>query len=371
MSDTPRVVVYGASGYTGKLIAWKLAELGIPFIAAGRSQERLEEQMKLVPELEGAAYECRAVEHSVEALGELFKDADIVYNVTGPFMQIGHEVVEAALNAGCHYLDTTGEQDWMFLLKREWGQKFEDAGLLLCPACSWMWVGGLLAAEIALETPGVDSLDMVYIADSGTSVASTKSFLRMCTKPQYFIEHNELVMWPYATAYDIYIPGQSRTTKSLPWGGGGETVWFEDDDRVRNSTTLIAFKNPEMFGAILQVLVDFEEKHRHLSAEEQEEVTNQIGGAIVTEEPGREDPDLNRSIVVCHGRGNTVSRSVVLRGNSPYIQTGRLAAITVQRILSGKMRAVGFASPAEAFGTRELISCLAEEGLLAWEATSV
>lgn len=371
MSDKPRVVVYGASGYTGKLICWKLAEIGIPFIASGRSQKRLEEQMKLIPELKGAAYECRAVEHNVKALTELFKGADIVYNVAGPFMQLGHEVVEAALNAGCHYLDTTGEQDWMFVLKRDWGKKFEKAGLLLCPACSFMWTAGMLAAEIALETPGVDTLDLIYLADSGTSVASTKSFLRMCTKPQYFIEHNELVMWPYATAYDIFIPGMSRIIKSLPWGGGGEVVWYEDDDRVRNTTVLVAFKNAAMFGAILGVLEEFEEKYRHLSAEEQEEVTNQIGGTIVSEEPGREDPDLNRCVIVCHGRGNMTSRSVILRGNSPYLQTGRLAATACQNILSGKLHAVGFAASVKAFGARTLMTCLAEQGLHTWEATSV
>jgi short subunit dehydrogenase-like uncharacterized protein len=55
---TAEVVIYGASGYTGKLIAWHMAEYGIPFIAAGRSQQRLEEQMAKVPELEGHDYEC-------------------------------------------------------------------------------------------------------------------------------------------------------------------------------------------------------------------------------------------------------------------------------------------------------------------------
>jgi len=371
MSNKPRVAVYGASGYTGKLAAWKLAELGIPFIAAGRSQSRLEEQMKLVPELEGATYECRAVEHNVADLIALFEDVDIVYNFAGPFMQLGHEVVEASLNAGCHYLDSTGEQDWMFVLKRKWGQKFEDAGLLLCPACSFMWTAGLLAAEIALETPGVDTLDIIYLADSATSVASTKSFVRMCTKPQYFLEHNELVMWPYATSYDIAIPGMSRIMKSLPWGGGGETVWFDTDDRVRNVTTLTAFKNIEMFGAVLNVLKEFEEKYRHLPSEEQEEITNQIGGTIVSEEPAREELDKNRCVIVCHGRGNMTSCSIVLRGTSPYIQTGRLAATAVQRIQCGKLKKTGFASAAEAFGARVLLASLAEEGLYTWEATSV
>ena len=57
MSTNYEVVLYGASGYTGKLTAWKLAEAGIPFIAAGRSQANLEKEMALVPELKGHDYQ--------------------------------------------------------------------------------------------------------------------------------------------------------------------------------------------------------------------------------------------------------------------------------------------------------------------------
>ena len=60
---TAPVIVYGASGYTGKLIAWHLAEARIPFVAAGRSKTRLEEQMAKVPELSGADYEIIEVPH--------------------------------------------------------------------------------------------------------------------------------------------------------------------------------------------------------------------------------------------------------------------------------------------------------------------
>lgn len=51
-----KVVVYGASGYTGKLICWKLAERRIPFIATGRNGARLEAEMARVPELKGRDY---------------------------------------------------------------------------------------------------------------------------------------------------------------------------------------------------------------------------------------------------------------------------------------------------------------------------
>ena len=50
------VVIYGASGYTGRLVAEHLREFGLPFIAAGRNRERIEEAMRLVPGIENARY---------------------------------------------------------------------------------------------------------------------------------------------------------------------------------------------------------------------------------------------------------------------------------------------------------------------------
>ncbi len=72
MSTNHPVVVYGASGYTGKLVAWKLAKRGIPFIAAGRDKGRLEAEMAKVPELKGHDYRCVAVQHDKAALTDLF-----------------------------------------------------------------------------------------------------------------------------------------------------------------------------------------------------------------------------------------------------------------------------------------------------------
>jgi len=365
---TPPVVVYGASGYTGKLIAWHLAEARIPFIAAGRSRERLDAQMARVPELAGAAYETREAAHDVDALTDLFRGARIVYNVSGPFMQLGDPVVEAALAAGCHYLDTTGETDWMAQVRDRYGERFAAAGLLLAPASSYMWAAGNLAAEIALETPGVDSLDILYLADSSTSVASTKSFLRMCTKPQFHLEHNEMVMWPYATAYDVRSPDQHRLFKALPWGGGGEPIWYRDDPRVTNCTVLVGFKNQTLFGGVLKVLEDFERDHRHLDSEAQEAVTNEIGRKITEVEPEREDPARNRSVISCIGRGDMAGVTVTLRGNSPYLQTGALAAEACRRILDGRLLAKGFVSPGKAFGARAILNAWAERGYHCWEA---
>ena len=371
MNQNYQVVVYGASGYTGKLIAWKLAQRSIPFIAAGRNQKRLVEEMAKVPELKGHDYRCVEVSHDRKALGELFAGRRVVINVAGPFMQLGRPVVEAALAAGCHYFDTTGETDWMGLLKKEFGAPFATKKLALVPANSYMWAEGNLAVEIALETPGIDTLDLVYLADSQVSVASTLSFMRMCTKPQYYLLNNQLAEWPAATAYHVAIPGEHQPFMSLPWSGGGEPFWYEDDERVRNIKVLVAFRNQDAMKAILGVLQTFEVEAKHLAPAKQEEWTNARGAAFTQVEPPREDPDLNRSVLSCYGRGNTNSVSVILRGNSPYLQTGVIAAEAARRALLGQLKKVGFSSPTKLVGARNLLGVLAEEGYLSWDAKNV
>ncbi len=367
--STPEVVVYGASGYTGKLISWQLAALGIPFIAAGRSQSRLEEQAARVPELAGARYECRAVEHDERALAALFAGRRIVYNVAGPFMQMGEPVVRAALAAGCHYLDTTGETDWMLYLRGKYGQAYAARDLILAPASSFMWAAGQMAAELALETPGIDTLDIAYLADSNTSVASTMSFMRMLTKPQCQLLNRALVPWPEASAFQIALPGLHTILTALPWGGGGEPIWYEHDPRVRNCSVLVAFRNQAVVDAVLGLLREFHAQHRDKPEAERERITNEMGNRLVSREPDRENPDVNRSIISCHGRGNVNSISVVLRGNSPYIQTGVIAAEACARILRREYGAVGFTSVGVSLGARRLIAANAERGYLAWQST--
>jgi len=365
-----QVVVYGASGYTGKLIAWHLAEAKIPFIAAGRNLKKLKEQMAAVPECEGHDYKCVKVDHDEAALAKLFDGKQVVYNVVGPFMQLGETVVKAALKSGCHYFDTTGETEWMTLLRDKYGEKFKKANLTLCPAASYMWAYGGIAAEIALETPGIDSLDILYFADPDTSIASTKSFLSMCTRPQYFLEHNKMVQWPMATSFDTKSPDSHMIYGALPWSGGGETVWYEHDPRVRNCSTLVALKKRDTFNTIVGFLKEFEEKYSGLSIPEQEAITNEVGGQLTTTEPGREHPDINRHVTTCIGRSNMGGVLVTLRGNSPYAQTGAMAAEMSRRALIGKIKEVGFCSPALAIGARELAAFLSENGFLSWDVSA-
>jgi short subunit dehydrogenase-like uncharacterized protein len=155
------VIVYGASGYTGRLVCEYLREYNVPFVAAGRDKARIQEAMDKVPGIDTIEHDIIEVAHDVEPLTELFTGASVVCNTVGPFAQYGREVVEACLNAGCHYLDTTGEQDWLIVCDQEYGPRMAEEDLLLAPGVAQMYTTSEIAAQLCLEKPGVDTLDIL------------------------------------------------------------------------------------------------------------------------------------------------------------------------------------------------------------------
>ena len=70
MDSKRPVVVYGANGFSGRLIVEYLREFNVPFIAAGRSRERLENVIHHVPGIETADYEIAEVGESVDELAD-------------------------------------------------------------------------------------------------------------------------------------------------------------------------------------------------------------------------------------------------------------------------------------------------------------
>lgn len=366
MSNERRVLIYGANGYTGKLVAESLAKRNMPFYFAGRTRAKLETALAVVKERHDGLVDAEIVtaSNNPEELRPLFEKVDVVINVSGPFMQIGWPIVETALEMNCHYLDTTGEQDWTAAINQKYGQAFADKGLLLCPACSYMWSAGALAAEVVLETEGIDSLDICYQIDHGLpSEASTKSFLRMVCNDvsQYYLELNELKVWPNDVKQLVSMPHRNAILGAHPWGGACEPLWFKDDPRVRNCKVLTAI-GEHLIDPVIDVIKAFNEVAPGLSQQEREEWTNQMGSQMDTGEPQKDDVDVQRSVVVCYGQGQQVTTQYVMNLSAPYSWTGEMCAEGAQRLLSNQLKHTGFQSAAKAFGHRELISTFHELG---------
>lgn len=357
MSNTPKVLIYGASGYTGKLVAECLSKRNIPYYFAGRNPEKLAASLKIVEERLGHKADATVVQanNTVEELTPLFREVDVVINVAGPFMQLAWPVVEACLETNTHYLDTTGEQDFVIAVRDKYNEAFAAKNLLLSPANSYMWCAGALAIEVALETEGVDSVDLTYqINDALPSQASTKSFIRMVNNPQYYLKNNEMVEWQGDRHFTINVPHLSQPALALPWSGGCEPVWYQHDDRVLNCKVLTAFGD-EVIEAVVGLIHRFNEESKGMSAEEKEALTNQYGDEMTPEEPPKDSPDIHRTVITCIGQGRQVTTVFPLSLNAPYTFTGEICTEAAERLLNGDVKATGFQSAAGAFGHRELI----------------
>jgi NAD(P)-dependent dehydrogenase (short-subunit alcohol dehydrogenase family) len=362
MTRKANIIVYGASGYTGQIIMERLAALGLPFVAAGRDRSRLQAAVAKLPASCRGFAEIAAVRHTKEDMTKLFEGAQIVINVTGPFGQIGRPVLEAALAARCHYLDTTGETDWIMTVRDQFGAQFAKAGRIACPALAYMWTAGQLACELALEHGDIDSLDIVYGPGSAPTIASTLSFLRMVTKPQYRLVNNAMDAWPPDARVSVTLPHMHEIMPGLPWGGGAEPIWYAQDPRVRNCRVVVALQSGPMVDWILDCTRRYQEVAHTKSSGELEELTNEWGRAIASTPP-REDVAVNRNVISCKARGAFAGREIMLYGSAPYEQTGTLMAEGARQLLAQKVTARGFVSPAAAFGARKLLGALAKAGL--------
>ncbi|WP_225097506.1 trans-acting enoyl reductase family protein [Streptomyces sp. CoH27] len=365
MSDRRPVVIYGASGYTGRLVAEYLREYSIPFVAAGRNKARLQEIMNAVPGIETADYEIAEVDGSVESLAALFEGRKVVCNTVGPFLRHAPAVLEAALRAGCHYLDTAGEQSHQLAVLDEWGPKYAAAGLAVSTAVSMQYAVPDIVARIVLETPGIDTLEIGQYTRNIPTVGSTQSMFDVIRKDAYYLEDNLLKKYDGIVQQDMVVPGTTLVVPGLNWGGTAMPVFFRDDRRVRNCRMFVAMQNEK--GDIPQRVREAERMFKVLFQWLPEEklypALDKVAATMTPNTPARENRQVNRSVDWCTGRGNNVTARAVIHGTSGYQITGLVQAYAAMRLLGKTFNGVGFRSPAQLVGHRELMGALEAYGL--------
>jgi short subunit dehydrogenase-like uncharacterized protein len=171
-----RIVVFGATGYTGELIASRLAAAGAAPVLAGRSEERLAD---LAARLGGLDV-VRADAMRQNTVFELVTSSDdVLISTVGPFSKWGQPAVRAAVAAGCTYLDTTGEPDFVRRVFEEFGPPAARSGARLLTAMGYDYAPGALAGALALAEAGPDAVrvDVGYYA-TGEGIASLSAGTR-------------------------------------------------------------------------------------------------------------------------------------------------------------------------------------------------
>lgn len=174
-----RVILFGATGYTGELTARELVAQGTRPILAARSAERVAALADELGGLESAAANIQ----DPSSIRDLLSKGDALITTVGPFTRMGDPALDAARSAGAHYVDSTGEPAWIRRVFRQ-TDDLAAAGIAAVPAFGFDYVPGNLAAALALDAAsGVPAtVDVGYftrgpVKASGGTMASAGGVL--------------------------------------------------------------------------------------------------------------------------------------------------------------------------------------------------
>lgn len=131
----PRIVVFGASGYTGRLVVASLLARGVDPVLAGRSAASL--QPLAAPN--GLTYRT-ADATDPSTVRALVVAGDVLVSTVGPFSRYGYAAAAAAADAGAHYVDSTGEVDFVQQLQEQFSDRAAANGATMVPAFGYDYV---------------------------------------------------------------------------------------------------------------------------------------------------------------------------------------------------------------------------------------
>ncbi|MGH3936086.1 MAG: saccharopine dehydrogenase family protein [Pseudonocardiaceae bacterium] len=145
-----RIVLFGATGYTGGRTAAAMVRRGLRPVLAGRDAGRLALLARRLGKLEVATAD---VSDAVSVRALISRD-DVLVSTVGPFMRLGEPALRAAVDAGAIYLDSTGEPPFIRRVFEEFGPCAEQTGASLITAFGNDYVPGNLAGALALRLAG-------------------------------------------------------------------------------------------------------------------------------------------------------------------------------------------------------------------------
>ncbi|WP_301149833.1 saccharopine dehydrogenase family protein [Mycobacterium simiae] len=317
------ILLYGATGYTGRLVARTFADEGLPPVLCGRREDALR-----------AVAEPLGLEVRVGALDDIdVSDAQLLLNCAGPFGVTQAPLLRRCVPAGVAYLDLAGEVD-EHLAAAAWNEKARAADVLVMPGvgygivasdCLAAYVADIVGSppmrvEVALKTVGAVSrgtAEVVLGSLRRTGVRRRDGALVACRPARHRMKVD-------------FGDGDGLTTVvTNPWRA----------DLVASVPSTPAYDTYMAFPAPVRMLMSVPH-----------------GGLLravarrLPEGPAEEALAKGRSAVWARATGTGGAQATaVLRGPDAYVFTAKAAAACVRRVLSGDAPG-GVHTPASAWG---------------------
>lgn len=185
------VIIFGASGFTGEYVVEDLSKYlskvgtkPIRWAVAGRSESKLRSVLELVAVRTGRDFSSIQViladVNDEVSMDSMTRRCKVLLNCTGPFRYFGEAVVQSCLRSGCHYLDITGEPQFMESVQLKYHEEAKEKGLYIIPGCGFDSIPGDVGTDWTKDQFNADGsvLDQVqaYISTSGPLTANNTTW---------------------------------------------------------------------------------------------------------------------------------------------------------------------------------------------------
>ncbi|MEP6691523.1 MAG: saccharopine dehydrogenase NADP-binding domain-containing protein [Gemmatimonadaceae bacterium] len=332
------LLVYGANGYTGRLIARRAVEMGMRPVLAGRNGAEV-----------GALASTLGLEARVFALDDARRLADglsgmsVVLHCAGPFSRTAAPMAEACVRAGAHYLDITGEAG-VFEAMHARGERAAAAGVMLLPGAGFDVVpSDCLAAHLKRRLPSATRLALAFRSiGGGVSHGTATTMAENAHRGGLVRKNGALTAVPSAWKTRSIDFGRGPVVATtIPWGDVVTAFYSTGIPDIEVYTVVSATAR-----AMLRV-------GRYLGGVlASVPVQGALRRVIARRPAGPSDDERARASSVVWGEAtNEAGQRVVSRLRAPdgYTLTAQTAVATARRALDGDAP-LGFQTPSLAYG---------------------
>lgn len=379
---TGRVILFGATGYTGHLTAEALARRGVPdVVLAGRSGDRLRRLAETL--IEAHSWDCEIAQADVNdpmSVADLVGSTDdILISTVGPFTRFGKPAVEAATSTGAVYIDSTGEPPFIRRVFEHYGARAQRTGASLLTAFGYDYIPGNLAGLLAIRAAKADGfvpsrIDVGYFVrttgptDRTVSGGTVASCLAILTEPGFAWRDGAIVTErPAAHVRTFTIDGKRLDALSL--GGTEHYALPRIDPRISDVRVFLGWAGSRTrvvstVGQVLEPLTRLPILPGLATGLAARVAPGSTGGPSATDRANATTVARAEAFL-----GDRRVASVTVVGPSPYDLTADLlawAADTARRggLGTGSSRRAGALGPADAFGADTFIAGCQSLGLV-------
>jgi short subunit dehydrogenase-like uncharacterized protein len=360
-----RIVLFGATGYTGRLTAEAMVERGLKPVLAARSADKLD---ALAAELGGELETVTADVSDPPSVAALVEEGDVLVTTVGPFARWGQPAAAAATTKGAHYIDSTGEPKFIREVFERYGPAADASGVAMLTAMGYDWVPGNLAGGLALDRAGelATRVDVGYfITGSGASMSggTRASLVGAVTAPAFGFRDGRVQTERGAKRVRSFRIG----SKELTGASVGSSEHFtlpRVAPRLREVNAYLGW-----FGPAARVMQLFSAgSSLAMKAPGAEKLWSSVSERFVQGSTGGPDAEArsrsgSHNVCIAYDAAGRALSEVHLKGVDGYTFTGRMLAWAADRAASGGLKGTGALGPVEAFGLQELVAGCAEAGI--------